>query len=105
METPVTAGFGDPETWGPCTGHPNDPRYDSALDEAIENEKYLLLGTPEFDDRNPANIGLAVADIVSHPRLASIMNLSGERKDLLGAIAAADFQAMGDAIRCISRDY
>lgn len=26
MGTRVTAGYGDPETWGPYLGHPNDPR-------------------------------------------------------------------------------
>lgn len=34
----VTAGPGDPRTWGPCTGHPNDPRTDvDAENEAFEN--------------------------------------------------------------------
>lgn len=30
----VTAGPGDPETWGPCTGHPNDPRTDMDAENA-----------------------------------------------------------------------
>lgn len=34
----VTAGYGDPCTWGPCTGHPNDPRTDvDAENAAFEN--------------------------------------------------------------------
>ena len=34
----VTAGYGDPCTWGPCMGHPNDPRTDvDAENEAFEN--------------------------------------------------------------------
>lgn len=34
----VTAGYGDPETWGPCTGHPNDPRTDvDAENSAFRN--------------------------------------------------------------------
>ena len=34
----VTAGPGDSCTWGPCTGHPNDPRTDvDAENEAFEN--------------------------------------------------------------------
>lgn len=32
----VTAGPGDPDTWGPPTGHPNDPRTDSPDLEAGE---------------------------------------------------------------------
>ena len=33
----VTAGYGDPCTWGPCMGHPNDPRTDvDAENEAFE---------------------------------------------------------------------
>ena len=30
----VTAGYGDPCTWGPCTGHPNDPRTDIDAENA-----------------------------------------------------------------------
>lgn len=30
----VTAGYGDPCTWGPCTGHPNDPRTDVDAENA-----------------------------------------------------------------------
>lgn len=30
----VTAGYGDPVTWGPCMGHPNDPRFDAEAEEA-----------------------------------------------------------------------
>ena len=34
----VTAGYGDPCTWGPCTGHQNDPRTDvDAENAAFEN--------------------------------------------------------------------
>lgn len=34
----VTAGYGDPCTWGRCTGHPNDPRTDvDAENEAFRN--------------------------------------------------------------------
>lgn len=32
MGTQVTAGYGDPETWGPYLGHPNDPRTNTVLD-------------------------------------------------------------------------
>lgn len=101
----ITSGTGDSATWGHCMGHPNDPRYDDSIDEAIENEKFYLLGTPEFDDLDADNISLAVSEILRNADLAWEMNLSMERKDLLGAIATADFSAMGDAIRCISRDY
>lgn len=30
----VTAGYGDSCTWGPCTGHPNDPRMDVDAENA-----------------------------------------------------------------------
>ena len=30
----VTAGYGDPCTWGPCIGHPNDPRTDVDAENA-----------------------------------------------------------------------
>lgn len=34
----VMVGYGDPCTWGPCTGHPNDPRTDiDAENAAFEN--------------------------------------------------------------------
>ena len=34
MKMRVTAGYGDPCTWGPCTGHPNDPRTDIDAENA-----------------------------------------------------------------------
>lgn len=38
MKMRVTAGYGDPCTWGQCTGHPNDPRTDiDAENEAFRN--------------------------------------------------------------------
>ena len=38
MGTQVTAGPGDTCTWGPCMGHPNDPRTDvDAENEAFRN--------------------------------------------------------------------
>ena len=30
----IQAGYGDPCTWGPCTGHPNDPRTDIDAENA-----------------------------------------------------------------------
>lgn len=37
---PYTPGPGDPETWGPYTGHPNDPRAQEHDDnEDREDEK------------------------------------------------------------------
>ena len=40
----VTAGYGDSCTWGPCTGHPNDPRTDidaeNAAFESWAEEQY-----------------------------------------------------------------
>lgn len=33
-------GPGDPETWGPVTGHPNDPRWDE--DDEFHNEQTAL---------------------------------------------------------------
>jgi hypothetical protein len=37
-------GPGDPETWGPCTNHPNDPRTpDAAVSEDELHEARLLI--------------------------------------------------------------
>ena len=50
MGTQVTAGYGDPETWGPYLGHPNDsgtPELTQAQEEALfgqavqERKKFL----------------------------------------------------------------
>jgi hypothetical protein len=101
----VNAGFGDPDTWGPCLGHPNDPRYDDSVDELIDEEQLQLLCTPEFDDRDPDNISLAVSDILGNVEIAESMNLSEERDDLLKGIAIADYALMGDAIRLIASGY
>lgn len=35
----ITAGYGDPETWGAFTGHPNDPRYDEDAISPEERER------------------------------------------------------------------
>jgi hypothetical protein len=50
MGTQVTAGPGDPCTWGPCTGHPNNPRTpeltraqkDELFEQAFQKHKKLL---------------------------------------------------------------
>ena len=33
LEVMYAPGPGDPETWGPCTGHPHDPRTNDEPDE------------------------------------------------------------------------
>lgn len=33
-----TPGYGDEATWGPCEGHPNDPRTDSGSWDDDEEE-------------------------------------------------------------------
>lgn len=57
----VTAGYGDPVTWGPCMGHPNDPRTDAEAEEAafmafaerqcVEDEMAMFEAC-HFDDRS-----------------------------------------------------
>ena len=81
--------------------------YSAMLDfsDAFENEKLDLLMTPEFDSRRTENIAEAVFEVLNDETLAVRMNLSDERKDLQNAIRDADFDAMGDAIRCISYEY
>jgi hypothetical protein len=37
----ITAGPGDEATWGPCTGHPNDPR--------TEDSNVFLVNGVEYD--------------------------------------------------------
>lgn len=98
-------GYGDIQTCGPCTGHPNDPRYDDSIGEMIDEEQTRLLCTPEFDDRDPDNISLAVSDIIGNAKIAQVMNLTEERNDLLKGVATADYSLMGDAIHLIASNY
>lgn len=42
----ITAGPGDPCTWGPCMGHPNDPR----TDVDAENEVFENWATDQYKD-------------------------------------------------------
>lgn len=49
MGTQVTAGYGDPETWGPYLGHPNDPRTNTeaiikAEETAVANIRKAIRG-------------------------------------------------------------
>lgn len=39
MAVRITAGYGDPETWGPNLGHPNDPRTPTRWDDDGEDEE------------------------------------------------------------------
>ena len=39
MGKQVTAGYGDPCTWGPYLGHPNDPRTPTPWEEEDEEEE------------------------------------------------------------------
>lgn len=81
--------------------------YSAAIDfnEAVDNEKYELLGTPEFDPHLPENMSEALSVALTDDAKAASMNLMPERADFLEAIKTADFQAMGDLIRCISFVY
>jgi hypothetical protein len=48
MSGPYTRfGPGDMETWGPCCGHPGDPRTDDYFDDDPEE-----LDEPEDDDES-----------------------------------------------------
>lgn len=38
----VTVGAGDEATWGPCTGHPNDPRTEDSNVVMVEGREYDL---------------------------------------------------------------
>lgn len=40
-----TPGPGDEITWGPCFGHPNDPRYEP--DEEIDSRLYAIEAAEE----------------------------------------------------------
>lgn len=35
-------GPGDPETWGPCTGHPNDPRTEDGTERFEETRDRMI---------------------------------------------------------------
>lgn len=41
-------GLGDPETWGPVTNHPNDPRNDSEPEDEYDD-----FGDDEYADWEP----------------------------------------------------
>lgn len=44
-------GPGDPETWGPCTNHPLDPRTpDAQFDEDVIEEKRLEMANARLKD-------------------------------------------------------
>ena len=48
-------GYGDAATWGPCTGHPNDPRTDNAAEwdddvTADDVARYVVPDSDEFDE-------------------------------------------------------
>lgn len=47
FDAPVTAGPGDPETWGPYTGHPLDPRNPGPPDD---EDRLAFDDLPEPDD-------------------------------------------------------
>ena len=55
----ITAGPGDEETWGPCTGHPNDPRTDTSEVYEVEGQVYDLDAGLTSDD---------LADLLEHGR-------------------------------------
>ena len=50
MGKQVTAGYGDPETWGPYLGHPNDPgtpeltqaQEEALFEQAVQERKKFL---------------------------------------------------------------
>ena len=81
--------------------------YSAAIDfnDAVDNEKYELLNTPEFDADLPENMIEALSVVLADEAKAAPMNLMSERADFLDAVKTADFQAMGDLIRLISRAY
>ena len=43
-------GPGDPETWGPCTGHPHDPRTVFSDEELQDAEADVLIDKALADD-------------------------------------------------------
>ena len=81
--------------------------YSAAIDfnDAVDNEKYELLNTPEFDADLPENMIEALSVVLADEAKAAPMSLMSERADFLDAVKTADFQAMGDLIRLISREY
>lgn len=47
----ITAGYGDPETWGPCEGHPNDPRFYDEDEESERIEEELRRYEQDMDEK------------------------------------------------------
>lgn len=70
---PAYYGYGDAVTWGPCTGHPNDPRTDDtdpplSEDDALEEAEHQVTCSPaailfhlgRLCEGNPSAVPLSV---------------------------------------------
>jgi len=91
-------GPGDPETWGPCTGHPNDPRTPD-LTPYIEREAARIMAeaTPsaeafeEFAGESDLCLDTefwgAVAAVVREPTKEAALALSSRVDEFMVEIA------------------
>ncbi len=66
-------GFGDPETWGPCTGHPMDPRTD-----------------PPDEEQQSAAADALIDEAIRAGGVGQMLRDAG-------AIGDADWEALGEA--------
>lgn len=97
-----TPGRGDPATWGPCTGHPMDPRtveVDDELADAIAQAIETLEAAPDEPERqegremaaqDAAAILLCTVDVVAVLRQVT---LSRQQVSGIAALLAAKLSA------------
>jgi hypothetical protein len=73
----VTAGPGDSSTWGPCTGHPNDPRTEVRPEKEYTERECVLLNRVEYCTPFPEKMISAEAENLDDEEIA--YEISGVR--------------------------
>ena len=92
MGKQVTAGYGDPATWAPYTGHPNDPRTNTeaiikAEETAAENIRKAIRGigiSREKQDKARVELADHLIRYLCDIEVVGLMDayLSGDREKL-----------------------
>lgn len=82
-------GYGDPITWGPCAGHPNDPRTDDeSTDEAIASRTNEIAEQIRKDVPTDDETAISVANFLGR----TINDL--EMVDIIRAVLRGDRTAV-----------
>jgi len=84
-------GPGDPETWGPCLNHPNDPRTPDWSGEIEERKEEIYLNRLQDLDGYFIEIFTEAAE--------------SDLRGLAEAVADADAQAIATAVLAMARKY